>query len=53
MQELKTIQFKATKVKYSPLREFTGTWEDFEMYFPDAIILSVKDYYDESVEEYA
>ena len=35
-----TFQFKMSKSKNAVLKEFTGTWQELEMYFPCAIIVN-------------
>lgn len=34
------FQFKVSKAKNAILKEFTGTWQELEMYFPNAIIVN-------------
>jgi len=40
MNQIFKFQFKTTKSKNSLLKEFTGTWQEMDMYFPCAIIVN-------------
>lgn len=41
MEKQFKFQFKNSRAKNSPLREFTGTWQEMEMYYPGTIVVTV------------
>lgn len=50
MNQIFKFQFKTTKSKNSLLKEFTGTWQELDMYYPSVIIATVTPVEEEELE---
>jgi len=46
-EKLFKFVFKKTKARTACLYEYTGTWQDLEMYFPGCVIVNKEEVFEE------